>query len=549
MEEPWARTIRSQSHTSKDLALTAIKQRLQPIVKTRPATHRAIEPSSRLLTPTCSFLQKVNLSRDNTPTRARTPLSERHSVAYDRLASDLDALNTIKKIVPRVKKTVEFENSLQESKIIKLVSVQQNSPKESTLWNEWDTSSLNRIVSEETRFSPRDKEVFNLSNSSSPVRSRSADVKRSSRGEDGMNTEGTKSSYLKRMISNVKQHVNARRSPADEYLYFKIEKDSLVWGRLNSLILRKFNVHRRAHLDDLLVLLKQSHDTISNKKVKRIPRPPRREQRMYKEMSYRIEEYIFKYLIIRGIQNSKPLAVTSPQLKENEDWVPCNYLKSELLIMDMIIHLFQIQDEPFNQHIEVLNANAKRLKEELKGNNVGNDKLKLYAETIPVLIFNNNAYEAQYLIMEAKIQFPKEIQYWNLWQAFMVIESCLNENKKFEDCESLLNDNSRLNDILKQVQKIVMVYNTYLKLIWRKSSRAAKFAKSSNLGEWENLIVADLYLREGGSLSDAQAIKLLLLCMESKPNIRFLSFVRLANYYRSKAIVTKPSLILNSNFK
>jgi hypothetical protein len=467
---------------------------------------------------------------------------------YDRLASDLDALNTIKKIVPRVKKTVELGNSPQKSKIIKLVSVQQSSPKQSPMCDEWDTSSLNRIVSEETRFSPRDKEVFDVSNSSSPIRSRSADVKRSLRGEDEMNSE-SKPTYLKKIISNVKQHSNTRRSPIDDYLYFKIEKDSLVWGRLNSLILRKFNVHRSAHLDDLLTLLKRSHDMISNKKVKRIPRPPRREKRMYKEMSYRIDEYIFKYLIIRGIQNSKPLAVTSPQLKENEDWVPCNYLKSELLIMDLIIHLFQIQDEPFNQHIEVLNANAKRLKEELKGNNVGSDKLKLYAEIIPVLIFNNNAYEAQYLIMEAKIQFPKEIQYWNLWQAFMVIEACLNENKKFEDCESLLNDNSRLNEILKQVQKIVMVYNTYLKLIWRKSSRAAKFAKSSNLGEWENLIVADLYLREGGSLSDAQAIKLLLLCMESKPNIRFLSFVRLANYYRSKAIVTKPSLILNANFK
>lgn len=542
MDDSWLHSKpRSVSH--KDLAVIAMHHKLQPALKAK--TQRAIEPNSRLLTPTRSFLQKVILSRDNTPTRSRTPQPERSSAPYDRLIHNMTTTDTIHKIVPRIRKTVEFKNQRTDQKIIKLVSVKQSSPKDAPKYDDWDNTVLNQIVSEETRYSPVDKDVLPMSSSSSPGRSKSADLKRSPRREDDLNSEPSHPTYLKKMINNIKQNSKSRNSPADDFVYFKIEKDSFVWGKWNSIIQRKFNIHRRFLLDVLLNCIKDSSEICTNKKIKRIPRPPRKEVHMYKEMSYRIDEYIFKYLIIRGIQHSKPLAIPSPQLQGSE-WVPSNYLKSELLIMDMLIHLFKIHDEPFNQHIEMLNSNAKRLREELKSNTVGPDKLKLYAEIIPVLIFNNNAYEAQYLLMEAKLQFPKEIQYWNLWQGFMVIEASLNDNKKFDDCECLLSENTRLNDTLKQVQKIGLVYNTYLKLIWRKSSRAAKTAKSLNLGEWENIIVADLYMREGGSLADAQAIKLLLLCMECKPNIRFLSFVRLSNYYRSKAIVTKPSMITSS---
>ena len=82
----------------------------------------------------------------------------------------------------------------------------QFDPKDALQYDNWDNTDLNRILSEETYYSPSEKDtlLMSSSSSSSPVRSRSADLKRSPGTEDDIYYELNRSTYLKSclLISN-----------------------------------------------------------------------------------------------------------------------------------------------------------------------------------------------------------------------------------------------------------------------------------------------------------------------------------------------------------
>jgi hypothetical protein len=130
-----------------------------------------------------------------------------------------------------------------------------------------------------------------------------------------------------------------------------------------------------------------------------------------------------------------------------------------------------------------------------------------------------------------------------MWKAFFAILTGKSTSKLFYSLSELAPPAN-----FSLPYKIAQVYTFFHSCIFLKTSRTASFTKTLALGEWENIILADLYLKSQDKSSEEAGSKLFESLFERSSNIflKFLSFFRLFHLFKSYNQTSRALELLKS---
>lgn len=217
------------------------------------------------------------------------------------------------------------------------------------------------------------------------------------------------------------------------------------------------------------------------------------------------------------------------QIKPIHVYFPPQYHQCQDFIVELLLLTWEFNVKPLTaQKISVILETDKIISDLSKFKDP-TLRLGQLLSLIPLLIVSTRYSEASSYIKQA-FSISSHSKIVGLWMAWLEILTTKNTASLYY---SLSESHPPAN--LSIQYKLALVYSFYYSCIYMRNSRTLAFIKTLELGEWESLILSDIFIRSSDKASEDSALNLLKTIFESSPNfcIKFLSFFRLFHIYKS----------------
>ena len=217
------------------------------------------------------------------------------------------------------------------------------------------------------------------------------------------------------------------------------------------------------------------------------------------------------------------------------------FCQSQEFFIDLFFCLWDYKFKPLTAHSLSVYLESDRMISEIPKLKDPTLKLQHILNFIPLLIITWRHTEALSYVQQCFKLVPtsKSAIIWQAWLEILAKKSTSRIYYQLNEAGAPPN--------LSVQYKIAQVYSYYYSCHFRSTSRTISLLKSLGLGDWENLIIADLYIRSNDKIYEEQGLKLLYQLSEnSNIFINFLASFKLFKilkeynqYTKALEIVTK----------
>lgn len=204
------------------------------------------------------------------------------------------------------------------------------------------------------------------------------------------------------------------------------------------------------------------------------------------------------------------------------------YSQSQHFFVELFLCLWNFRIKPLTVTSISVYLEADRLISELHKQKDPTLKLQNILNIIPLMIIHWRHSEAQTYINKCLEISPnnKQALIWRAWLEILTTKNTSDLYYQLADTISPPNFSIHL--------KVALIYCFYFSCLFRSHSRTIAFIKTQSLDDWDNLLIADLYLRSNDKFSEEMSMSILNQLYESCPNpyVRFLATFKLFHIYK-----------------
>ena len=251
-----------------------------------------------------------------------------------------------------------------------------------------------------------------------------------------------------------------------------------------------------------------------------------RNPRCLKDLSLKIGQIIESVLLKNDNSFQNLIENTSESSKLPLNFPP-QYFQSQDFFVDLFFCLWEYKQKPLSSHSLSVYLESDRMISEIPKLKDPSLRLQHLLKFIPLLLITWRHTEAAEYI-QSSFKIVPNSRPALLWQTWLEIFT-----KKATSATYYALAEGPVPPNLSTQYKIGLAYSYFFSCLFGSTSRTVTYVKTLDLGDWENLIIADIYLRSSDKNLEELGTRILVqLAENNNTHIKFLAIFRLFRIFK-----------------